>query len=160
MNTIIVSAFPACGKTYFHRLYPKNTLDSDSSLFSWIINEFGEKARNPNFPNNYIQRIKENMGKYVFIFVSSHEEVRNMLKENNLDYILVYPEKTLKQEWIERCIKRNNEDTFVTFMKTNYEMFIDNLEKETFPTKVTLKQNQYLSDILKQNQFEGLLYIE
>ena len=35
-----------------------------------------EKHRNPEFPDNYIQPIKENIGKVDYIFVSSHKEVR------------------------------------------------------------------------------------
>ena len=34
------------------------------------------KERNPNFPNNYIEHIKENIGKVDYIFVSSHLVVR------------------------------------------------------------------------------------
>ena len=69
MDTIIISAFPACGKTYFFQNHSEETIDSDSSLFNWIIGEDGLKTRNPNFPNNYIQHIKEQLGKYKFIFV-------------------------------------------------------------------------------------------
>ena len=37
-DTKIISAFPACGKTYlFENFKDKIILDSDSSKFSWII---------------------------------------------------------------------------------------------------------------------------
>ena len=65
MDTLLVSAFPGCGKTYFHLLYPEITLDSDSSQFSWIPS----KERKPEFPQNYIEHIKQNIGKYKIIFV-------------------------------------------------------------------------------------------
>ena len=50
MRTKIISGFPGIGKSYYHKLHPETTLDSDSSEFSWIINEFGDKIRNPEFP--------------------------------------------------------------------------------------------------------------
>ena len=58
-NTIIVSAFPCCGKTYyFENKKDLVVLDSDSSNFSWIKDENGNntKERNPEFPNNYINK--------------------------------------------------------------------------------------------------------
>lgn len=36
MRTRIISAFPGTGKTYYHKMHPETTLDSDSSLFHWI----------------------------------------------------------------------------------------------------------------------------
>ena len=41
MSTKIISAFPGCGKTYFHNNNKNTTLDSDSSHFSWIKDENG-----------------------------------------------------------------------------------------------------------------------
>lgn len=63
-NTIVISAFPACGKSYKVKNYngkPYTMLDSDSSNFSWIKDELGNntKVRNPDFPSNYIQHIKK-----------------------------------------------------------------------------------------------------
>ena len=37
-----MSAFPGVGKTTYHKNNPVTTLDSDSSGFSWVINENGE----------------------------------------------------------------------------------------------------------------------
>jgi hypothetical protein len=60
-DTLIVSAFPGCGKShYFRENRDKIVLDSDSSKF--------DKS---DFPRNYIQHIKENRGKVDVIMVSS-----------------------------------------------------------------------------------------
>lgn len=112
----IISAFPACGKTYYYNHADENivVLDSDSSKFSWkeIVDEkykmhnwgktnYKEKkirVRNPDFPNNYIQHIKENLYSADYILVSSHAAVRQALRDNGLPYIVVYPSRSLK-EW-------------------------------------------------------------
>ena len=77
-RTVVVSAFPCCGKTYAFENYQNkySMLDSDSSKFSWTYeaekDENGnilrgiKRVRNPNFPKNYIEHIKENIGKGVF----------------------------------------------------------------------------------------------
>ena len=57
-KTLVMSAFPASGKTFAYNKYKNSKIifDSDSSEFSWIKDEFGNntKERNPDFPNNYI----------------------------------------------------------------------------------------------------------
>lgn len=48
-DTKIISAFPACGKTYvFENFKGKVILDSDSSKFSWVI-VGNQKVRHPDF---------------------------------------------------------------------------------------------------------------
>jgi hypothetical protein len=121
MRTKIVSAFPGMGKTTYHKNNPDTTLDSDSSGFSWVVDEHGNKTRNPSFPKNYINHIKENIGKYKYIFVSSHKEVRNALLDNCLYFYLVYPTNSRKEEFIQRYRDRGNDKNFIKLVKTNWE---------------------------------------
>lgn len=147
MKTKIISAFPGTGKTVYHSKHRETTLDSDSSNFSWIIYENGNKVRNPAFPKNYIDHIKENIGKYEFIFVSSHKEVREALLENCIFFYLVYPDRTRKDEFIKRYKNRGNDEKFVELVSNKWDdwmneirflpdgckhinMVLDNLEDE------------------------------
>lgn len=162
----VISAFPASGKSTYYRewsQYSKENvwrkgsngeqvlnniglpvgdkiLDSDSSQFSWIKDENGNNTdmRNPDFPRNYIQHIKDHLETEDVIFVSSHDIVRNALEENNIDYYLVYPDKDLLEEWIYRMKDRGNNDKFISFITSNWDKFIDEIEAETYPTKVKL----------------------
>ena len=144
METKVISAFPACGKSYIFQNEQDNfdgILDSDSSEFSWIKDENGNNTteRNPDFPNNYIQHIEENLGKVQIIFVSSHDVVRNALRENNIDYTIVYPDISLKEDWIKRFKKRGNNEKFINFISNNWDKFIADIESETYPNKYKLK---------------------
>lgn len=152
LKTKVISAFPACGKSYtFENSQDcfRGILDSDSSEFSWVKDENGKNTteRNSDFPNNYIQHIKDNLGKVEIIFVSSHDVVRNALKDNGIDYTIVYPDKSMKDEWLRRFKKRGNDEKFIDFISTNFEKFIDEIEEETFPEKVKLPYNylEYLN---------------
>ena len=132
--TIIISAFPACGKSYMYNNYngkPYSMLDSDSSKFSWIY-ENGVKTdiRNPDFVTYYMNHIKENIGKVDVIFVSSHAEVRNALRENNLKYFMVYPSLDMKEEMLNRMRKRGNDSKFIEFQESHYEQFITEIISE------------------------------
>jgi hypothetical protein len=149
MRTKVIAGFPGIGKSVlFNSDSDLKVLDSDSSHFSWaIIN--GEKQRHPDFPNNYMEHIKEYIGKADIILISSHDVVREALKENGIEYTLVYPSVELKEEYIERYKNRGNNEGFVNFISSNWENFIEDIEKETFPDLIRLDSGEFLSDVLE-----------
>ena len=154
MSAKIISAFPACGKSTYYKNYSQYSkdstglrlgldskiLDSDSSLFSWIYDENGNKTdvRNPEFPNNYIEHIKKHMETEDIIFVSSHKVVRDALKKENIPYHLVYPIKDMKDEWMRRFKERGNDESFIKFQDEHWDEFIDDMDNETYPDKIKL----------------------
>lgn len=162
MKTEIYSVFPACGKTYLYEHqedYNLKILDSDSSQFSWLYLDFDEngnrirgvrKVRNPDFPSNYIKHIKENIGKYDCIFVSSHASVREVLDKDGIDFTIVYPSQNCKAEWIGRCFirdKNGESGCGAEAMYNNWEQWIT----ECFETginhkEIVLYSNEHLSD--------------
>lgn len=140
-NTIIISAFPACGKTWcVENLKDKFDMsDSDSSNFSWVYNKTEDgttvKERNPKFPKNYIDHIKSLIGKKDFIFVSSHDVVRKALKAEELPYFLVYPDNTGSNKclWDERMTGRGSPNSMISFVMGNWDNFIEDMKIESFP---------------------------
>lgn len=149
-ETMIISGFPGVGKTEYFKNQERNgktCLDSDSSHFSWVKDENGSntKERNPEFPMNYINHIKDNIGKVDIIFVSSHDVVRKALKEANIRYILVYPEIGAKEEYIRRYKGRGNNESFIKFIADHWDEFINDMKSEAFPYKLELTGCQYLS---------------
>lgn len=149
-RTFVISAFPACGKSYCFENHQEefSMLDSDSSQFSWIKDEDGNntKERNPDFPQNYIDHIKKNIGKVDVIFVSSHDVVRKALVDNGIRTIIVYPNKDLKSEWIRRFKERGNNEAFINFISDNWEKFISDIENEDngFIKERLNEENSYL----------------
>lgn len=147
-NTKIISAFPGVGKSYiFNNYNDKNNvaLDSDSTDFSWLDDK--KTTRNPDFPNNYIQHIKENIGKVDCIMISSHKVVRDTLVENKVHFTLVYPEKELKDEYLKRYKERGNDEKFIEMINKNWDNFINELDNQIGCVKIKLKQGEYLSDV-------------
>jgi hypothetical protein len=152
-DTKVIAAFPACGKTYcFERNEDYIILDSDSSKFSWIYQEASvARYRNPDFPKNYIEHIKDNIGKVDYIFVSTHEEVRNALTEAGIDYILVFPQQSLRSEWVGRCFIRGSGEKFCQLIADQWDDWILEMEEEVVYNNrkhYRLKSNEYLSDAL------------
>ena len=161
METKIFSVFPACGKTWVYNHQEDlglKILDSDSSEFSWIYSNLDEngnlirsvrKIRNPDFPNNYIKHIKENIGKYDYIFVSSHSSVREAFDKEGIDYTIVYPESSCKAEWVGRCFirEKNKENGCIAeVLYNNWEQWILECVKTGLTHKeIVLDSKEYLS---------------
>lgn len=129
-DTLVISAFPCIGKSFYTE-NQKNfeiVLDSDSSKFSWISLQreqqgyvYSAKKRNPDFPQNYINYIKNQIGKVDIIFVSSHSEVREALQKNNIAYYLVYPVYNMRNDFVGRSICRGNTLDFALNIKNNWD---------------------------------------
>lgn len=174
-KTIVISAFPACGKTYACGLLTKEgykVLDSDNSKFSWLPYQKTELSltksngikevkvytpRNPEFPRNYIDYIKENIGKVDYIFVSSHKEVRDALLRNKIPFKLVYPYRPLKAEWIGRCYLRDGDTELCDKLAENWDKWLDEIENIDSNLCEHYELDEYfpnLYDLIKHN-FEG-----
>lgn len=139
-DTIIISAFPGCGKTYFYENMKESGLkviDSDSSTF--------DKSE---FPENYIKHIKDNIGKQDIIMVSSHETVRDAMFDNEIDFVLAFPHINLKNEYIERYTKRGSPEGFIKLINDNWYNWIRPLSLQKGCFHYSLESGEYLSNIL------------
>lgn len=131
IDTIIISAFPGCGKTTATRKLKEQLtlIDSDSSTFDKMY-----------FPSNYIEHIKSQMGKQEIIFVSSHETVRRALEAEGIEYFLFYPSLNRKEEFLDLYYNRGNNETFINVLDKNFENFIGSCENANTPHKIILKK--------------------
>jgi len=168
-RTIVISAFPGVGKSNFCNTI-QNTrnapyidpeekqklpvvLDCDSSDFSWL----GPGARNPDFPANYISHIRKNIGKVDLIFISTHKEVLKALNESVIKFILVFPRKYLKGEYIERYKSRKSPPSFIDMMNNKWDEFIDELNDVDHTYKIVLEKNQFLQNIFYMDNIKDIL---
>lgn len=119
-----------------------HVLDSDSSSYS----------KDESFPYNYLEHIKENIGKADVILVSSHKVVRNVLNEAGIEYTAVFPLEVerddmyiAKAEYIKRYRDRGNTEDFIKLIGDNWSSWITDLTmttKNIFP----LQQGEYIED--------------
>ena len=141
MAALVISAFPGCGQSTYYKKYgmTQKILDSDSSNFSWIKDAEGNntKERNPEFPLNYINHIKENIYNTDIIFVSSHEIVRKAMADNGIRYVNIYPKDTVQnmKEWRNRFIERNNSQSFINTVMENWSKWILSMVNDTSATR-------------------------
>lgn len=109
------------------------------------------KVRNPEFPNNYISHIKENIGKVDYIFVSTHEEVRKALADAGINFILVFPEHSCRAEWVGRCFLRGSGERFCSLIADNWDYWLSQMWAEVEldnRSYYCLKHNEFLENAL------------
>ena len=103
------------------------------------------------------------MGKVDVLFVSSHTETRKILSELGLNFYLVYPDRSLKDEYLRRYRERGSSQEFLGMMDKNFDLFIDSIENEEVRcAKIKLiGEDEYLDsflnfmnflDVLKENE--------
>jgi hypothetical protein len=142
-NTMLVAAFPGTGKSHYCNAdvdyMPQGfATDSDSSKF--------DKAK---FPENYIEHIKQKILEgYARVFISSHKDVRDALVLHNLPFVLIYPSKELKQEYIERYKQRGNNEKFIQLVSDNWENWIDDCKVQTGCFHIELKSGQFVANVV------------
>lgn len=136
--SMIISGFPGVGKSSLFRKYGEEKVsDSDSSMFP-----------KGNFPTNYLNHIKMLQGRKDIILVSSHKEVRQGLYECKIPYILVYPKVVLKEEYLERYKKRGSSKEFIDLMRSRWEEFISDCQKQLGCAHIELNKGQFLEDVI------------
>lgn len=138
--TEIISAFPGTGKTYAKEQLEKlgvGVIDSDSSLFSWVTDEYGKRVRNPDFVRTYLTSIKGLMERddIQVIFVSTHEEVRKALVKEEIEFYTVAPSLDQKEAYLERYKDRGSDDSFIELMDENFESFLTSIDRTCFRKK-------------------------
>ena len=134
---VVISGFPGIGKSRFFKNNSSISVsDSDSSQFA-----------KEDFPENYIRHIVNLLDVKNIIMVSSHKIVREALEKVGIKYFLVYPDRSLKEEYLSRYRERGSGDFFVGFVSTNWGAWIDEMEQSTYPTKIALQAGEFLSDI-------------
>ena len=82
------------------------------------LNQFKQQiisADNPDFPDNFVQYIKENIGKVDVIFVDSNIRIRQWLNEAKIKFVTIYPWSSCLQEWIGRMYLCDHRDTIIRY---------------------------------------------
>lgn len=155
-QTLVVSAFPACGKSYLINRFKNScfkVLDSDSSEYHFMMKD-GKKIQNPEWPHNYIKHIKEQIGKVDLILVSSHAEIRHLLKAHDIKYSVVVPHNdiNIRHQWIGRMYERGNSPEFIKKVVDNWSNWLADIPGDDLfdvADVYYLNESEYLSDLIR-----------
>lgn len=165
MKTLIISAFPACGKTYLFKEQDK--LEFNGIKYSFSDSDSSKFDKQENWEKAYIDSIQSKIGTVDFILISQHDEVLQELNNRHIPFVIVAPSNEewlnkeemvlTKQQWFGRFVLRDNShikdfNTWLNKLSTNYDNWTTYKSLTRFkPVSVfTLKQNEYLSNIIQE----------
>lgn len=149
MITRVIAAFPGTGKTFFTSNVADHSkvLDLDSSSYTGG-HDINGKANNTKFPDNYIVDIQTQLGKVDILFVSIHREVLTRLIEKNINITVIYPEDSLKDEYINRFYQRRSTEQFINLFTKQWEASLRQLKSQKGCRHIILKSGEYVSDVI------------
>lgn len=166
---LIICGFPGVGKSAVESLASEIGIyrynDMESTPYHFIFGLNGKKTRNPHFPGCYVDDIEKHAGSNGYsgyddvIMISSHKEVRTELKNRGIPYIIVVPEKSLKDEYLLRYVARGSDISLIETVYDYWDEWLDDIEADGAPV-IHLKSGQYLADvivpeIIRENLIKG-----
>jgi len=141
IETQIYAAFCGTGKTYLiHNKFSASAIEFEC----W-------KYQTPRFPVNYVYDIMCELGVYEMIFISTNPIALKVLKYFGASINLVYPDSSLKSEYMERYRKRKSDENFINILNTYWDIWLTELKQLNYCQHFVLKKEQYLSDIININ---------
>lgn len=115
------------------------------------------KDINPNFPSNYIEEIQKYLGKVDIILTDFTESIRSTMKQNNIEYTLIYPSSDLYYEWLGRSYIQQTLKTQrfpLSLIQCNWENFINSCNEDTTTKKIVIYEpNKFLSNYIHSKYF-------
>ena len=155
----VVSVFAGLGKTTVGSKYD-NICDLQSSPYRCDYSKIElkdyekmkyDKSRvlNPDWPENYLKAINEAINKYDLVLVPSSEDVRQLLIENNIDFLFVLPKKDVlyRKKLINRYKKRGNNNDLINEVMYYFDNWCINPKYYNYPIEI-IENNEYLEDLL------------
>ena len=151
---IFIFAFTATGKSTVANKY-KNVIDMESTYYKYTnTNTEDESLKstvrelNKEWPENYFKALKEVKNQYDYILVAD-EICNKFIIDNHFEYWYVYPQRELKQEYLNRCTDRGNNDEFIYWYSKLWDEWIDKCEEDKYASKkIKLKSKEYLEDVI------------
>ena len=151
-GTIVIAGYPSLGKSTYCKEKSNNSLDLESSIYS--RNQDG--TMNEEFPGNYINTLKwhlVNMN-WKYIFTACHAVVRDTMKNDKIQFVILYPTKDRKEEILKLCRERGNHEDFINKLSENWDAWISQLEQE--PNAYALGPNEFISNELFETKLKFL----
>lgn len=157
MNIKVISVFAGLGKTTVSKKYP-NVCDLQSSPYrceySNIDKKDYEKMKcdktrviNPNWPNNYLEALKKAIEEYDLVLVPSNPDIRELLQENNINFIFVLPSVDSREVLLDRYKERGNNKELMEEVTNYFDTWSRNQKDYNYKIEI-INKDKYLEDLL------------
>ena len=157
---MIIAAHAGTGKTYFS----KNVYDSVDFvcmpykyylLDGFVAGEENESIKadldlimRDEWPDNYCKAVINVYNEHKYVIIPPVSSVLEALRDEEIPYILCYPERSAKDEYESRYWDRGNSESFLRVFVDHWDLFLDAMESDPGEDHVVLKKGEYLLDYL------------
>jgi len=143
MNGRIAAVFSCCGKTHaVTKLY--NKIDMvDHDFYDW---KFRSTYSDEEWLEHYVERAFQLKKKFDWVLINATPEILDKFGR----IAIIYPERQLKNEWVNRAKARGGITAFPKLLEDNWNSWIDACEnKKKYHFKKVLSTGQYLTDLME-----------
>lgn len=167
-NTLIVSAFPGCGKTYLYENQESLNFevhDGTYKTFSFLDSDSSRFSKAEGWEKNYVDYLESKIGSVDFLFISQHEGVLKEFNSRKIPFVVVVPNNmtweskhkrsSIKQQWFGRFVLRDNShikdfDSWMKLLKENYDKWtsLEHITKYNPTEYFILNEGEYMTDII------------
>lgn len=151
----VLCGFCGVGKSTLMQKQPDNFIDLDSALF---------KKDDPQRFENYVKEIKNLLASTdKGIFVSTHPTLIEMLTEQDIPFVLVHPQRELKDVYLKRYRDRGDWAAFLVQLEKDWDLYLDDLEGRQLDgdsKRIVLAKDENLSDKIDYTSDEGFVFLD
>lgn len=166
-NTMIISAFAGCGKTYLHENQGRLKFCCNGQEKSFVFHDAdsSQYAKCEHWEKQYVDALEKQLGTVDFLLISQHDGVLAELEARDIPFVIVAPDNSpwlsdeerllIKQQWFGRLVLRDNSHikdvgSWLGLLKDNYDKWTswENLKKHHPAAVFVLKDHQYMGDIV------------
>lgn len=153
MDQYYIWCFPGTGKSSVSQSVP-DVLDADSRLYQFIgvtprmLHDAAAQARtvpNPEYPDNYFHYIEDAGSAYVLL--NCHVSLLPRISSENL--FLIYPDISLKDEYLRRYRDRGDSESFISYMDESFADMVHAIESYPCRKLRITDEHTYLTNLLK-----------
>lgn len=151
---MIIAGYPGIGKSTICGCGLYRAIDLDSSLF-----------KEDDFPKRYCKVAQKLAEQDYIVFVSTHAEVLDYLRDHSISYYVIVPSTELKSVWIQKLkdrLKNDNCDENIRaldFVSNNYDRSIVKIMCENKKRVVVICRENYelaeMIGVISKHFYEG-----
>jgi hypothetical protein len=134
----VYAAFCGTGKSYLCNNFP----EVYKEIEDW------KYRNNSNFPSNYVYEVIKNVDQSKYLFIATDPVILKAINAAGIKIVLVYPEISLRNEYLDRYIERGSSYDFVGTFMINWKKWITELQEQSYCEHKILKSKQFLKDVL------------
>jgi len=150
---VFIYCYTATGKSTLGKKYA-NVIDMESTRYKYDEQSENEQSKgtkrtiNAHYPNNYFKALSDVKDKYDYILISD-SICNEWLFKNNIEYWQVYPNKSLKEEYLLRMKNRGNNQDFINYQSKLWDEWIEGcINDKNASRHIVLKSGQFLEDVI------------